>query len=307
MTRTIDEIMGWYAGENPGVLTNLYRLLNHGRLGGTGKLVILPVDQGFEHGPTRSFGPNPAGYDPHYHYQLAVESGCSAYAAPLGFIEAGAAKYAGQVPLILKLNSHDILYDEADPLGAITASVEDALRLGCIGIGYTIYPGTADRRLLYEQVQKLTTEAKRVGLLMVVWAYARGSRLDSAAETAIDTVSYAIHIAAQLGAHIVKAKLPTAHVADEKSRKVFAEQNIPIDTLSDRVAYLVKSAFNGRRIMINSGGAAKGDAAVFDEIRAIRDGGGFGSIIGRNSFQRSWDDALTFLDTIMGIYEGSIE
>src|SRR5574341_66563 len=108
-TRTLDEILSWYDGQNPGVLTNIYRLLNHGRLAGTGKLVILPVDQGFEHGPGRSFGMNPAAYDPLYHFRLALEAGCNAYAAPLGFLEAGAAEYAGQVPLILKLNNHDLL------------------------------------------------------------------------------------------------------------------------------------------------------------------------------------------------------
>jgi len=306
-TRTIDEIMGWYAGQNPGVLTNLYRLLNSGRLAGTGKIVILPVDQGFEHGPTRSFGPNPAAYDPLYHFELALEAGCNAYAAPLGFLEAGAAQYAGQIPLILKLNNHDILHEEPEPAGAQTATVADALRLGCVGVGYTIYPGTEPRRYQYEQFQKIAAEAKKNGLLVVLWAYARGGDLPKEAETSLDTVSYAAQIAAQLGAHIIKVKLPSAHVHDAKSKQIFEEQNIPIDTLADRVSYLVKSAFNGRRVVINSGGAAKGDEAVFEEIRAIRDGGGFGSIIGRNCFQRNWDDALAFLDTIMGIYEGSVE
>lgn len=305
--RTIEEIMSWYAGQNPGVLTNLYRLLTHGRLGGTGKLVILPVDQGFEHGPARSFGPNPAGYDPHYHFKLAIEAGCSAYAAPLGFLEAGAATFAGQIPLILKLNSHDSLYGEADPIGAQTGSVKDALRLGCIAVGYTIYPGTELRRQLYEQLRAIAEEAKEAGLLVVVWSYPRGSDLKKEDETAIDVVAYAAQIAAQLGAHIIKVKLPSAHIAQDAARKVYEAQNIPVDTLANRVAHLVQSAFDGRRIMINSGGAAKGDEAVFDEIRAIRDGGGFGSIIGRNCFQRSWDDALALLDTIMGIYEGSIE
>jgi class I fructose-bisphosphate aldolase len=307
VTRTVEEIMSWYEGENPGVLTNMYRLLTHGRLGGTGKMVILPVDQGFEHGPTRSFGMNPSAYDPLYHYELAAESGCSAYAAPLGFLEAGAAKFAGRVPLILKLNSHDILQDEADPLGGVTGSVEDALRLGCIGIGYTIYPGTRDRRLQYEQFQAIAAQAKKVGLLVVLWAYARGSTLSKEDETGVDTIAYAAHIAAQLGAHVIKVKLPSAHAADAKSQQVFEKNGIAIDTMANRVRYLVKSTFNGRRILINSGGEAKDDESVFNEIRAIRDGGGFGSIIGRNSFQRTWEDALKFLDTIMGIYEGSVE
>mgnify|MGYP000098597988 CR=1 FL=1 len=306
-TRTVDEILSWYHGQNPGVLTNLYRLLMSGRLAGTGKLVILPVDQGFEHGPGRSFGPNPAGYDPHYHFRLAIEAGCNAYAAPLGFLEAGAADFAGQIPLILKLNSHDVLQDEADPLGGQTASVKDALRLGCVGIGYTIYPGTAERRLQYEQLRAIAEEAKEHGLVVVVWSYPRGGTLKSEDETAIDVVSYAAQIAAQMGAHLIKVKLPSEHIALDAARKVYEKHNIPISTLADRVRHVIQSAFDGRRIVIFSGGGAKGSEAVFDEIRAIRDGGGFGSIIGRNSFQRPWDEALAFLDTVMGIYEGSIE
>src|ERR1700736_1747671 len=125
------EILGWYRRESAGTLANLARVLNHGTLGGTGRMVILPVDQGFEHGPARSFAPNPAGYDPRYHFELAIEAGCNAYAAPLGFIEAGAVEFAGEIPLILKLNSHDLLTDERDPIPALTASVAEALRLGC--------------------------------------------------------------------------------------------------------------------------------------------------------------------------------
>src|SRR6058998_852322 len=132
----VREILSWYGSDNPGTLTNLARMLNHGRLAGTGKMVILPVDQGFEHGPARSFAPNPAGYDPRYHFQLAIEAGCNAYAAPLGFLEAAVSDYCGEVPLILKCNNHDTLNDEKDPISAITADVGDALRLGCVAVGY---------------------------------------------------------------------------------------------------------------------------------------------------------------------------
>src|ERR1043165_6597949 len=128
MTERVREILSWYESDNPGVRTNLARMLNHGRLGGTGKMVILPVDQGFEHGPARSFAPNPAGYDPRYHVELAIESGCNAYAAPLGFIEAGATEFAGDIPLILKLNNSDSLFPSSDPCPAVTGSVDDALR-----------------------------------------------------------------------------------------------------------------------------------------------------------------------------------
>jgi class I fructose-bisphosphate aldolase len=308
MTDRVREILGWYQGENAGVLTNLARMLNHGRLAGTGKMIILPVDQGFEHGPGRSFAPNPPAYDPHYHFQLAIEAGLNAYAAPLGFLDAGAAEFAGQIPLILKLNNHDSLQDEADPLGAQTASVSDALRLGCSAVGYTIYPGTADRRLLYEQLREIAREAKSAGLAVVVWSYARGSGLSKEGETALDIVAYAAQIAAQLGAHIIKVKLPSAHLELEAARKVYEEHQIPRDTQAERVRHVVQSAFSGRRIVIFSGGAKKDDEnAIFEAARAIRDGGGFGSIIGRNTFQREKAEALRMLDTLIGIYSGEKE
>jgi class I fructose-bisphosphate aldolase len=307
MTDRVREILGWYRSENPGVLSNLARLLNHGRLAGTGKLVILPVDQGFEHGPARSFAPNPAGYDPRYHFELATEAGCNAYAAPLGFLEAGAAEYAGEIPLILKLNNSDTLFTGADPCPAVTASVDDALRLGCAAIGFTIYPGSAARNEMYSQLRALAEEAKRKGLAVVVWSYPRGSGLSKAGETAVDVVAYAAQIAAQLGAHLIKVKPPTAHIEQEAARKVYEKQRIPIDTLADRVRHVVQSAFNGRRIVIFSGGEAKETSAILDEIRAIRDGGGFGSIIGRNSFQRPKKEALDFLRTVMDIYAGNIQ
>jgi class I fructose-bisphosphate aldolase len=307
MNDRIREILSWYASENPGVRTNLARMLNHGRLAGTGKMVILPVDQGFEHGPARSFAPNPAGYDPRYHFQLAIEAGCNAYAAPLGFLEAGVSDYCGEIPLILKANNHDLLNDERDPISAVTASVEDALRLGCVAVGFTIYPGSTERTTMYEQLRDLTAQAKDAGLAVVVWSYPRGSGLSKEGETAVDVVAYAAQIAAQMGANIIKVKLPSAKVELAEAQKVYQKYEIPISTLAERVHHVVQSAFNGRRIVIFSGGAATGDEQFFNEARAIRDGGGFGSIIGRNSFQRKKDEALKFLSTVMGIYEGSIQ
>lgn len=302
MSERVREILSWYRNENPGVLTNLARLLNHGKLGGTGRMVILPVDQGFEHGPARSFAPNPPAYDPLYHFQLAIDAGLNAYASLLGFLEAGAAEFAGQIPLILKVNSHDLLYPEKDPLGAQTASVADALRLGCAAIGYTIYPGTEERRLQYEQLRELTKEAKAAGLAVVVWAYPRGGGISKEGETALDVIGYAAQIAAQLGADIIKTKLPTAHIEQEEARKVYESQKIPRDTLAERVRHVVQCAFNGRRIVIFSGGAKEQDDAIFTEVKAIRDGGGFGSIIGRNSFQRDRASALKLLGNIINIY-----
>jgi class I fructose-bisphosphate aldolase len=307
MKERVREILSWYASDNPGTVTNLARLLTHGRLGGTGRLVILPVDQGFEHGPARSFAPNAPGYDPRYHFQLGIDAGCNAYAAPLGFLEAGAAEFAGEIPLILKLNNSDSLYGGSDPAPAITGSVDEALRLGCVAIGYTIYPASAARNTMYQDLRALTEEAKRKGLAVVVWSYPRGSGISKEGETAIDVVAYAAQIACQLGAHVVKVKPPTAHVEQSAAKKVYEKERIPVGTLAERVRHVVQSAFNGRRIVIFSGGEAKETSAIYDEVRAIRDGGGFGSIIGRNSFQRPRKDALDFLRTVMDIYAGTAQ
>lgn len=304
-TKTVREILSWYQSDSPGTLTNLARMLNHGRLGGTGKMVILPVDQGFEHGPARSFAPNPSGYDPRYHFEFAVEAGCSAYAAPLGFLEAAAGEYAGDIPLILKLNNSDSVYSGADPCPAVTGSVDEALRLGCSGIGFTIYPGSAARNDMYEQISALTEEAKRRGLAVVIWSYPRGSELSKEGETAIDVSAYAAQIACQLGAHIVKVKPPSDHIEHDAARKVYEKEGIAIGTLAERVRHVVQSAFNGRRIVIFSGGPAKGRDGILEEIRGIADGGGFGSIIGRNSFQRPKMEAIELLHEVMDIYSNA--
>jgi class I fructose-bisphosphate aldolase len=304
MNERVRDILSWYAGETPGVLGNLARLMNSGRLAGTGKFVILPVDQGFEHGPARSFAANPAGYDPRYHFELALAAGCNAYAAPLGFIEAGAAEFAGEIPLILKLNNSDSLYSGNEPCPALTASVGDALRLGASAIGFTIYPGSGERNTMYQELRDLTREAKARGLAVVVWSYPRGSTLSKEGETALDVVAYAAQIACQLGAHVVKVKPPTAHLEQAAAKKVYEKEKIPAGSLAERVRHVVQSAFGGRRIVIFSGGEAKDTASILDEVRAIRDGGGFGSIIGRNSFQRPKHEAVEFLRQVMDIYAG---
>jgi fructose-bisphosphate aldolase, class I len=304
MTKRVREILSYYDSENAGVRTNLARFLSHGRLGGTGKLVILPVDQGFEHGPARSFAVNPPAYNPLYHYQLAIDAGCNGYAAPLGFIEAGASEYAGELPLILKLNNHDLLLDDRDPISAVTGSVNDALRLGCAAVGFTIYPGSAERKEMYEQLREIAEEAKQCGLAVVVWSYPRGSGLTKEGETALDVVAYAAQIAAQLGANIVKVKLPSSHLELADAKKVYEAQKIPLEPLSERVRHVVQSCFDGRRIVIFSGGPKSDDSTMLAEATAIKAGGGFGSIIGRNSFQRPKPEAIALLRKIMDIYGG---
>ncbi len=303
MTSRVREILSWYSSDNPGVLTNLSRMLNHGKLAGTGKLVILPVDQGFEHGPIRTFGKNPEGYDPDYHFELAIESGCSAYAAPLGFLEAGAAKYAGEIPLILKMNNSDVLFEAGgSPHSAVTSYIDEALRLGCVGIGFTIYPGSSERKGMYEELSNAARLAKEAGLVVVVWSYARGENLSKEGETAIDVISYAAQIAAQLGAHIIKVKPPTAHIEQAENKKVIESEKIPVSTLADRIKLVVKSCFNGKRVVIFSGGATKSTDDLLSEVKGLAEGGAFGSIMGRNAFQRPKEEALKLLSDVMDIH-----
>ena len=266
-------------------------------------MVILPVDQGFEHGPVRSFAKIPAGNDPRYHFELAVESGCSAHAAPLGALETGAVQFAGQVPLILKLNNSDSL-TKGEPCSAITGSIQDALHLGASAIGFTIYPGSALRNQMYEEIRELILEAKSVGLPTIIWSYPRGNGLSKDGETAIDVVAYAAHIACQLGAHIVKVKPPTAHIEQAEAKKVYEAEKIAVGTLTERTRHVVQSCFGGRRIVIFSGGATKSEADVVNEVKELAAGGAFGSIMGRNVFQRPKKEALGLLTKVMDAFHG---
>jgi len=286
-TKVVQKILSNYEADNAGVKGNLCRILMNGKLGGTGKMIILPVDQGFEHGPARSFAPNPDAYDPHYHYQLAIDAGLNAYAAPLGMLEAGADTYAGQIPTILKVNSANSL-----------------IRIGASAIGFTVYPGSAAGLDMFEEISAMREEAASKGIATVIWSYPRGEALDTAGETAADIGAYAAQIAALLGAHIIKVKLGTDHLSLPAAKKVYEDEKIDISTQAARVQDVMKSAFNGRRIVVFSGGSKKGADSVYDDGRAIRDGGGNGSIIGRNTFQRSRPEALEMLSKLMDIYRG---
>ena len=297
----VSQILSWYPSDNPGTLTNLARLLNSGSLAGTGKMVILPVDQGFEHGPARSFAPNAPSYDPDYHIQLAIESGCNAYAAPLGFLEAVAGKFAGQIPLILKLNNSDSLA-KLEPCSALTGSVKDALRLGCSAIGFTIYPGSSARNTMYQEIRALIEEGKAAGIPTIIWAYPRGSNLAKEGEQAIDVTAYGAQIACQLGAHIVKVKPPKDVVYQDEAKKVFEKYGIPTKTLTERVRHVVQSCFAGKRIVIFSGGETKDTASLLADVKEIAAGGGFGSIMGRNAFQRPHDEAVKLLQDVIAAF-----
>ena len=302
MTKEVQKILSFYKSEPAGVIAQLSRLLNHGYLKGSGKMVILPVDQGFEHGPLESFSKNPQAFDPHYHFKLAITAKCNAYAAPLGFLRAGAQEFAGQIPLILKMNNANSLHkDKSAPLPAQTASVESALELGCSAVGWTIYPGSEKQNQMYEDIARLSAYARKCGLAVVIWAYPRGQGVSKQGETALDVVAYSAHIACQLGAHIVKVKPPSAYIENENLKGDIAN----ISSLSERVAYVLKSAFNGKRIVIFSGGPAKEKSAVLHEIKALAEGGAFGSIVGRNVFKRPFNEGVTLLRTIMDIYKNS--
>lgn len=304
ITQRVKKILSYYEGDNPGTKTNLARLLMQGRLGGTGRMIILPVDQGFEHGP-RTFVPNPDAFHPHYHYHMAVDAGLSAYAAPLGWLEAGADTFAGAIPTILKINSSNTLYSKDNPPNqAVTASIGDALRLGCSAIGFTIYPGSDASLEMFEEIRELAAEAKACGLAVVIWSYARGN-FSKAGETAIDVISYGAHMAALLGAHIIKVKLPSEHLETPEAKQQYLQHGIKIDTLADRVKHVVQSCFNGRRLVVFSGGETKDIQNVFEDAKAIAQGAGNGLIIGRNSFQRPQKEALFMLDGITKIFKNS--
>ncbi len=302
VTQKVKKILDWYEGDPPGVKANLARILCTGKLAGTGKVLILPVDQGFEHGPARSFAPNPPAYDPHYHYPLAIEAGLNAYAAPLGMIAAGADTFAGQIPTILKMNSSNSLATSKDQ--AVTASVNDALRLGCAAIGFTIYPGSEYAFDQMEELRELTEEAKAAGLAVVVWSYPRGPNLDKAGETALDICAYATQMAALMGANIIKVKPPSAVISLDAAKKTYDQAKLDTSTLAKRVEHVMQAAFAGKRVVVFSGGEAKDLDGVYEEVRNIRDGGGNGSIIGRNTFQRPKETALEMLGKIIDIYLG---
>ena len=305
ITKYVKKVLSQYESDNPGVKTNLARILMSGKLGGTGKLVILPVDQGFEHGPARSFAKNIEAYDPHYHFQLAIDAGLSAFAAPMGMLEAGADTFAGQIPLIMKTNSSNSLSREQDaPNQAITGSVREAIRLGCSAVGFTIYPGSDDALDMISNVQEMAAEAKDAGLAVVIWSYPRGGDISKEGETAIDIVAYAAHMAALIGAHIIKVKPPTSHIELSEAKKVYSSEKIPIDTLTSRIEHIVQSCFQGKRLVVFSGGASKNKQGLLNEIKDLYKGGASGSIIGRNSFQRPHKEALDLLNEVTDIYKG---
>ncbi len=304
LTARVKEILKNYNGETPAIKSRLAQLLMQGDVGGSGRMIILPVDQGFEHGPDKSFAKNKEAYDPHYLFNLAIDAKLSALAAPYGLLQAGADEFAGAIPLILKMNSANSLHPKSqDPTQALTSSVSDAARLGCIGVGLTLYPGSPSNDHMIEVVKEIAKEARAAGLLLILWSYPRGGDLSKEGETSLDTIAYGAHMAALLGAHIIKVKLPTRHVEKEAIKAAYQENNIAIDSLAERVKHVVLSCLHGRRLVVFSGGEAKDSESIIADAQAIRQGGGHGSIIGRNSFQRAYKDALTLLKKLTDVYK----
>jgi len=178
--------------------------------------------------------------------------------------------------------------------------VKDAVRLGCSAIGFTIYPGSPARNTTYQQIRDLIVEAREFGLPTVLWSYARGG-MSKQGETALDVIAYAAHIACQLGAHVIKVKPPSALIEREDNKKPYA--TVPKETMEERIRHVVRACFEGRRIVIFSGGEAKATSDVLAEIKGIHAGGGFGSIMGRNAFQRPEAESVKLLQDVMAIYK----
>ncbi|MAP24400.1 MAG: fructose-bisphosphate aldolase [Rickettsiales bacterium] len=301
MTTIVKNILQNYTYETPAVRGRISQLLHQGELAGTGRLMISAVDQGFEHGPIDSFAMQPEAYDPCFHFRFAYENGLSGLAGPLGFLQAGVDMYPGQLPLILKMNSSNKLIDIADPDQAVTASIDDAVQLGCAAIGFTIYPGSNASLSQFQELQELSAEARACGMAVIVWSYPRGN-LSTDGETALDTVSYGAHMACLLGAHIVKVKIPSNHFETKKSKQLMME-NGDYEELADRISFVKKASFAKRRLVIFSGGATKSDTDLIYEVKAIRAGGGDGSIIGRNIFQRSEAEAKVLMKKLIDLYK----
>lgn len=299
LTPIVRRILANYEGETPGVKTQIARVLMNGALKGTGKLLMCAVDQGFEHGPLATFAPRPEFYDPQAIYRMAIAQGFSAFAAPLGLLESGSETFLGSIPLILKMTNGTAL--SKSPLGvdqAYTATLYDALRLGCVGVGLTLYPGATAFYEMLEEAREVIAEARSLGLMVVVWSYPRGDALTKEGERAVDVIAYGAHMAAQIGAHIVKVKMPEGPVVLPSSK------NAVFQDATARVRHVVDAMFSGRRLVIFSGGETKSEKAVLDDIHAIVQGGGNGSIIGRNIIQRPEADADALVQKMVGIYKG---
>lgn len=303
----VEEILSWYKHTNTSEQQdNLAKILNYGRIGGTGKLMILPIDQILEHGPGRAFESNPVMYDPLELAQFAVDGGFNAFAAPLGSLERGYEVLAKHnVPTILKVNSHTLMIPDNDnPKPSIHSWVDDAVRLGCSAVGFTLYPGSLHSNEMEQQAKALIADARKAGLITILWVYPRGEGLIKGQERAVDVIAYGVALGVSLGAQIIKVKLPLDGYGIASNQEMGIYDQVPTQTLTDRIKLVMKAAYNGHRIVIHSGGDFANAETLENEMRSIREGGAFGSIMGRNAFQRPKVQALDLISDLQDILVG---
>ncbi len=281
-----------------GKRVRLHRLLyEHGP--GNGKMMILPIDQGLEHGPVDFFAHDECG-NPEYQFRLAIEGGYSGIALHLGLAEKYAPKYAGKIPIVLKINGKTRIPDASKPVSPMTGSVEDAVRIGADAVGYTLYVGSPNQVMDFTQFRKLKEDAERFGMPIIMWAYPRGEDIDKkGGRDSLYAIDYAARVADELGADVVKLNIPEVHP------KSGSKQPSPYDgldlSLEERVKKVVKTA--GKTLVLFSGGSKTSEEDLLLRAKACIDAGATGLIFGRNIWQREWDDALAItrkLRALMG-------
>jgi class I fructose-bisphosphate aldolase len=276
----------------PGKRARLHRLLfEFGP--GNGTLMLLPIDQGIEHGP-RDFFPNPASKDPDYQFRLAAEAGYSALACQIGMAEKYYPDYAGAVPLILKVNGKTDIPSSAKAFSSCNASVEDAVRLGAEAVGYTLYVGSPRQDEDLAQLRGVRQDCDRFGMPLVIWAYPRGEAIDAkGGATSFYAIDYAARMAMEMGADIVKLNMPKPSEKDRDAPAPYNEMEI---SQEEAIRHCVESA--GRSLVVLSGGSKVDDETVLAHSRMVLEAGGSGVIFGRNVWQREWSDALEIIAKI---------
>jgi class I fructose-bisphosphate aldolase len=277
----------------PGKRTRLRRLLYE--FGpGEGALLLLPIDQGIEHGP-RDFFPNPASKDPEYQFRLAAEAGYSAIACGYGLASKYYPEYAGQVPLLLKLNSKTDIPPADEVLSPCYASVEDAVRLGADAVGYTLYVGSPKQEEDFMQVGKVREDCDRFGMPLVIWAYPRGREIEKkGGRDSLFAIDYAARVAMEMGADVVKLNMPKLN--PEKDKDAPAPYNELQVSQDEAIRMCVESA--GRALVVLSGGSKVDDEQLLSQTRMIMEAGGSGVIFGRNVWQREWGAARGIIEQI---------
>lgn len=286
---------------SPGKRTRLRRLLfEFGP--GNGTLLLLPIDQGIEHGP-RDFFPNPASKDPSYQFRLAAEAGYSAIACQIGLAEKYYPDYAGQVPLLLKVNGKTDIPPSDEALSTTNASVEDAVRLGADAVGYTLYVGSPRQDQDLHQLKGVREECDRYGMPLVIWAYPRGAALDKkGGQHTFYAIDYAARMAMEMGADVVKLNLPK--IDPEQDKLAPAPYNELEISQEEAVRQVVESA--GRSLVVLSGGSRISDDQLLNQTRYIMEAGGSGVIYGRNVWQREWSEAREIIDQIKEMLLSSV-